>query len=163
MKFLCGRKVGRIKIIAFLFQKNICVNYCHSSIFVDRNPVINSILVAHFTTMDNIQSISDAVKFSEENILELIRRLRNDLIKDFLDERNLKNYFAENFNHRELSPVKIEFIKKDLKEMLIAPVDITHYDPLITQIRESNSASLTEGNDELFYKDIAKVFKKYNY
>lgn len=113
--------------------------------------------------MDNIQSISDAVKFSEESILELIRRLRNDLIKDFLDERNLKNYFSENFNHRELSPVKIEFIKKDLKEMLIAPVDVDHYASLIAQIRESNSASLTEGNDELFYKDVSKIFKKYNY
>jgi hypothetical protein len=113
--------------------------------------------------MDNIQSVSDSIKFSEENILELIRRLRNDLVKDFLDERNLKNYFAENFNQRELSPVKIEFIKKDLKEMLIAPVDIDHYTSLITQIRESNSASLTEGNDALFYKDISKIFKKYNY
>jgi hypothetical protein len=113
--------------------------------------------------MDNIQSVSDAVKFSEENILELIRRLRNDLIKDFLDERHLKNYFAEHFNQRELSAVKIEFIKKDLKEMLIAPVDVDHYLSLINQIKESNSASLSEGNDVLFYKDVARIFKKYNY
>ena len=113
--------------------------------------------------MDNIQPTSEAVQSSYEHIIELIRKLRNDLIKDFLDERHLKLYFAEKFNVRELAPVKIEFIKKDLKEMLIAPVDVEHYASLITQIQESDSASLTEGNDELFYKDLARIFKKYNY
>ena len=112
---------------------------------------------------ENTHSVSDAVKFTEENILELIRRLRNDLIKDFLDERHLKNYFADQYKVRDLAAVKIEFIKRDLKEMLIAPVDVDHYQVLITQIKDSNSASLSDGNDELFYKDLSRIFKRYNY
>ena len=114
-------------------------------------------------TMENISSVSADVQFSEENILEIIRKLRNDLIKDFLDERHLKNYFACQYNVKDLAPVKIEFIKKDLKDMLISPVDTVHYAGLIQTIKDTNAASLTEGNDELFYKDLARVFKKYNY
>jgi hypothetical protein len=113
--------------------------------------------------MENTSSVSADVQFSEENILEIIRKLRNDLIKDFLDERHLKNYFADQYKVRDLAPIKIEFIKKGLKEMLISPVDTGHYAELIQTIKETNAASLTEGNDELFYKDLAKVFKQYNY
>ncbi|HYG18637.1 MAG TPA: hypothetical protein VD816_06905 [Ohtaekwangia sp.] len=113
--------------------------------------------------MDKTHSVSGAVDFSEENIIELIRKLRNDLIKDFLDERYLKNYFEEHFKVKDLPAVKIEFIKKDLKELLISPVDMTHYADLIDQIKESGSASLTDGNEELFYKDLGKILRKYNY
>jgi hypothetical protein len=113
--------------------------------------------------MSNFHAPSETVQSSHENVIELIRKLRNDLIKDFLDERHLKIYFAEKFGVRELTPIKIEFIKKDLKETLIAPVDLDHYSSLIKQIQESNSASLSEGNDELFYKDLSRIFKKYNY
>jgi hypothetical protein len=113
--------------------------------------------------MENISSVSTDVQFSEENILEIIRKLRNDLIKDFLDERHLKNYFAEHYKVRDLAAVKIEFIKKDLKDMLISPVDTEHYADLIQTIKDTNAASLTEGNEELFYKDLARIFKKYNY
>ncbi len=101
------------------------------------------------------------VQLSEEAILDLVRTLRNDLIKDFLDERFLLSYFSEIYNRKELTNVKIQFIKRDLKEMLIQPVDLSHYDMLMTQIRETNSASIAEKNEKLFYQDIEKVFKQY--
>ena len=101
------------------------------------------------------------VQLSEEAILDLVRTLRNDLIKDFLDERFLLSYFSEIYNRKELTHVKIQFIKRDLKEMLIEPVDLNHYGELIKQIRETNSASIAEKNEKLFYQDIEKVFKQY--
>jgi hypothetical protein len=101
--------------------------------------------------------------WSQEHTLEIVRNLRNDLIKDFLDERNLIRYFSERFNIHELTPVKIEFLKKDLKQMLISPVDIEHYKELIRQINETTSASITEKHEELFMKDVEKILKKYNY
>ncbi len=100
-------------------------------------------------------------KWSDESIIDLIRNLRNDLIKDFLDERYMREYFSTNFNIRELSNVKIEFIKKSLKELLIAPVDTFHYQIIIDHIKSSESAALTEGNEQLFYKELETVFKKY--
>ncbi|MGC1243775.1 MAG: hypothetical protein WA874_19425 [Chryseosolibacter sp.] len=102
-------------------------------------------------------------QWTDERILELVRKLRNDLIKDFLDERHLKEYLSNQFRVNELSNIKIEFIKKDLKELLIAPVNTNHYQGLIEQIRDTDSAGLTETNDTLFYKELEFIFKKYMY
>jgi hypothetical protein len=100
-------------------------------------------------------------QWTDENILDLVRKLRNDLIKDFLDERFLKEYIAEQFRIKDLSAVKIEFIKKDLKELLISPVNTHHYEGLISEIKNTDSAALTENNEKLFYKEIENLFKRY--
>jgi hypothetical protein len=102
-------------------------------------------------------------QWTDESIIDLVRKLRNDLIKDFLDERHLKEYLAENFRVRELSNVKIELIKRDLKELLISPVNVNHYEPLINQIRQTDSAGLTESNESLFYRELENIFKRYIY
>jgi hypothetical protein len=102
-------------------------------------------------------------QWTDDKILDIIRKLRNDLIKDFLDERYLKEYLATNFNIRELSNIKIEFMKKSLKELLTAPVDTIHYEPIIQQIKSTETASLTEGNELLFYKELEGLIKKYVY
>jgi hypothetical protein len=113
-----------------------------------------------FTTMEI--NATDT-QWTDERILDVVRKLRNDLVKDFLDERNLKDYMDRHFRIRELSQVKIEFIKKDLKELLISPINTTHYQPLISQIKLTDSAALTETNEQLFYKEIESVFKRYIY
>jgi hypothetical protein len=102
-------------------------------------------------------------KWSDETILDLIRNLRNDLIKDFLDERFLKEYLANTYGIREISNVKVEFIKKELKSLLIAPVNVVHYKPVIEKIRLSDTASLSEGNEQLFYAEIETILKAYMY
>lgn len=100
-------------------------------------------------------------QWTEDRILDLVRKLRNDLIKDFLDERHLRAYLAEHFRISELSNTKVEFIKKDLKELLISPVNTNHYRSLIEQIRETDSAGISETNEPLFYKELEMIFKKY--
>jgi hypothetical protein len=102
-------------------------------------------------------------EWTGERILELVRKLRNDLIKDFLDERHLKEYVWNNFRVNELSNIKIEFIKKELKELLISPVNTNHYQSLIDQIRETDSAGITETNEPLFYKELELIIKRYLY
>ena len=102
-------------------------------------------------------------QWTDERILELVRKLRNDLIKDFLDERHLKQYLSTQFRVNDLSNIKVEFIKKELKELLISPVNTNHYQGLIDQIRETDSAGLTETNENLFYKELESIFKKYMY
>ena len=104
-----------------------------------------------------------STRWSNENVLDVVRKVRNDLIKDFLDERLLREYVAKHFRIHELSNVKIELIKRDLKELLISPVNIHHYEPIITQIHESDSASLTESNEQLFYKELENLLKRYLY
>lgn len=102
-------------------------------------------------------------QWTNERIFELVRKLRNDLIKDFLDERHLKIYLANQFRLNDLSNIKIQFIKKDLKELLISPVNTHHYQGLIEQIRETDSAAISETNEPLFYKELEQIFKRYMY
>ena len=99
-------------------------------------------------------------RWTRENIIDLIRRIRNGLIKDFLDERYLREYVASNFNIREVSNIRMEFLRKELKEFLISPVDVAHYHPLIEQIRTTDTASLSGGNERLFYEDVERVVKR---
>jgi hypothetical protein len=102
-------------------------------------------------------------QWTDERIIDLVRKLRNDLIKDFLDERHLKEYVEQQFRVRELSAIKVEFIKKALKELMISPVNVTHYAPLINQIRLTDSAALAEANEQLFYREIENILKEYLY
>ena len=101
--------------------------------------------------------------WSDEAIVDLIRKVRNDLIKDFLDDRYLLDYLGNRFRITEISRVKTEFIRNDLKELLISPVNIGHYDSLMKQIRDTDSASISAGNENLFYKEIESLLKKYIY
>lgn len=112
--------------------------------------------------MNNINPAEKEVQLSIEKVIDLVRLVRNDLIKDFLIDGNLNSYFESKYN-KELSAVKREFLKKELKELLIAPVDLTHYAGLIKEIKELNTASLASGNQELFYQELETIFLKYNY
>jgi hypothetical protein len=79
-----------------------------------------------------------------------------------LFDENLLSHFTSEYK-KQLTPVKKEFLKKDLQELLIAPVDLVHYSRLIREIKESNSVSLTTKNDELFYQELERIFRKYSY
>lgn len=99
--------------------------------------------------------------WTRANTIELIRGLRNELIKDFLDERYLIEYLSGRYNKKELSNARMEFVRKELKELLIAPVDIEHYSRLIQEIEKDNTTSISNKNDSLFYKEIEKILMKY--
>ena len=100
---------------------------------------------------------------SEVDIVELIGKLRNDLIKDFLDERFLKEYLLSKYHISDLSHVKLEFIRKDLKELYSIPINKDHYKPIIDEIQTNERTSLAEGNEQLFYKEIESILQKYFY
>lgn len=102
-------------------------------------------------------------EWTHERILDLVRKLRNDLIKDFLDERNVLDYFSKQYNPREISSTRLAFMKKELKELLITPVNETHYATLIEHIRESGTASLSDKYEPLFFKEVEVILRKYIY
>ncbi len=94
---------------------------------------------------------------------DLVLKLRNDLIKDFLDERNLITYLSKEFRMMDVSRVKVEFIKRDLKLLLQTPLDKERYNEVLETISETGSAALSQGNEKLFYKEIEAILKKYIY
>lgn len=97
------------------------------------------------------------------NPLEIVSKLRNDLIKDFLDERNLITYLSKEFRMMDISRVKVEFIKRDLKLLLQSPLDEVRYRDVLDTMIESGTAALSQGNEKLFYKEIEGILKKYIY
>lgn len=113
--------------------------------------------------MENIRLNQEPVKWRDEHTIDLIRKIRNDLIKDFLDERHLISWTDLHYRIKDLSKIKIELIRKDLKELLISPVDTVHYEPIVAHIRENNSASLSDRHEALFYGEIERVLKRYIY
>jgi hypothetical protein len=102
------------------------------------------------------------IRLSIEKIIDLIREERNDLIQALLDDNNLKNHYSQRYE-KELSKIKIEFLKKDLKELQLSPLDLIHYASLITGLKESNTTSIAPGGYEIFYLEINVIFKKYDY
>jgi hypothetical protein len=109
------------------------------------------------------QSTTEGVKLTDEYRIDLIRNLRNDLVKHFLDDANLISYFAEQYDQKELNTRRIEFIKKELKDLLIAPVDLAHYATMMLEMKQSGMASITSKNEKLFYDELEKIFKRYSY
>ncbi|MBL0743605.1 hypothetical protein [Chryseolinea lacunae] len=102
-------------------------------------------------------------RWTDDAIADLILKVRNDLLKDFLDDRFLKDYVGQQFKMRDLSAVKVEFIRKDLKELFATPIDRAHYEPIISSIRESDTASLSDGNEQFFYAEVEKILKRHIY
>lgn len=97
------------------------------------------------------------------NPTDIVLKLRNDLIKDFLDERNLITYLSKEFRMMDVSRVKVEFIKRDLKILIQQPLDEARYQEVLETIVETGSAALSQGNEKLFYKEIEGILKKYIY
>ena len=115
-----------------------------------------------FLSMDQ-NEITPAPNLPKNHIIDMIRKLRNDLVKDFLDERHLLEFLASRFHQTDLSGDNLSLIKLELREMLISPVDEDHYELLIKQIMQTGSASITEKNEKLFLTEIEQVLKKYLY
>jgi hypothetical protein len=112
--------------------------------------------------MNKIEPEKDSISLSVEKIIDLIRSLRNELIKEFLKDESLLEYYHKHFK-KKLSIVKKEFIKRELRELLISPVDLVHYAGLINHIKETSSASIGEKDSEYFYSDLKRIIAKYEH
>jgi hypothetical protein len=112
-------------------------------------------------TQDNKETERD-IKLSMDRIIDLVKEVRDGLINDFLVDENLSSYFREHYE-KELSKVKAEFLKRDLRELKNSAVDLSHYGLLIKQMQELSSAALTSTHHDLFYRELETIFKKYNY
>ena len=102
------------------------------------------------------------VRLSGDNIIELIRERRNDLISKLLHDDELNLYLKETFDlPEEVSQIKREFIKRALKELNSVPIDLSHYGQIILEMRKSGSLVISSNNERLFYQDIENSIKNY--
>lgn len=113
--------------------------------------------------MERINPLPGAVSANDDVITDHIRSNRNDIIKDFLDERNIRSYYADRYHLNDVDSPKVHAIKAELKELLDTPVDLVHYGSLIQQMKQAGIVSFEniDINPDLYYKEIQKIFLKH--
>jgi hypothetical protein len=102
-------------------------------------------------------------KISDTQRIEHIRTLRNSLINDFLNDATLIDYFSRQFNNVTLNTRRIEFIKKELRDLVNAPVDLVHYAPILLEMKQQGAASIAAKYEKLFYAELEKIFNRYTF
>ncbi len=80
----------------------------------------------------------NAKVISIDKIIEELKQLRDNRVQALMRTPDLMNFLEEHYNTFAISPVKLEFIKRDLKTLLQSPLDLVHYSGLLRQIKESN-------------------------
>ncbi len=111
---------------------------------------------------DSPQAVAaESLKLSMESIIDKVRCHRNDLIKDLLKDGKIQSYFLTT-HQKTISPVRIEFIRRELKTLSTTPVDLIHYAALIKDIRKNNSFESFSDN-QIFYDELELIFRRYNY
>lgn len=111
-----------------------------------------------------IQSeISQDRKWTTEEIIDLVRQKRNGMVKLYLENDAIQQFFKSEFGVEFISNTKIEFLKRDMRELLLAPVDLAYYSALILELKEINNIHVMEtpAYDQLFLDQIKSIFKKY--
>jgi hypothetical protein len=108
-----------------------------------------------------MQTEESIIRLSGDNIIEMIRDNRNDIIQKLFNDAALRHYLHEVHMLTEVSTIKIEFIKRSLKELILTPVDLSHYAQLILEYRKTGSVVMSRHHQKLFYEEIEKTIKSY--
>ena len=108
-----------------------------------------------------MQKEESFIRLTNDNIIELVRDQRNELIGKLLHTDGLNLFLKETFGVTEISQIKREFIKRALKELELSPIDLSHYSQIILEIRKTGSLLISSNNESLFYLDIKNSIKNY--
>ncbi len=108
-----------------------------------------------------MQTEDSIIRLSNDDIIELVLESRNDLIRKLLIDSSLREFLKDNYKLDNVSAVKIEFIKRALRELLTTPVDLAHYSALILEIRKSGTLIISRGSKNFFFNDIGREIKNY--
>jgi hypothetical protein len=82
---------------------------------------------------------SSLATWNTDRIIEDIQTRRVTLIKELSVDQQLDSYLVEMYEGQKLSPVKSEFLKRDLKQLSESSLDLVHYATLIRKAKESES------------------------
>lgn len=116
-----------------------------------------------FTILDADMSMqaSSLSTWSTDRIIEDIQERRVILTKDLLKDELLNNYLNTLYKGQKLSSVKSEFLKRDLKTLSEAPIDLVHYSMLIRKAKESDLWPNIAIIEEFIHAEIRQVIVKY--
>ena len=102
-------------------------------------------------------------KVSPEAIIETILMLRDNRINELLKtDEALSRFMEKHCDIVSISPIKKEFLKRDLIELKRTSLDLVHYSSLIKEIKERGGMELA-GSPVLFIQELNVIFQKYGF
>src|SRR5258708_6950128 len=112
--------------------------------------------------MESFKSVEGSSKVSIETIVENIRNSRDHQLNELLKETPLMAFLEEHYGIIAINKVKLEFIRRDLKELQNSSLDLAHYSSLIKLMKGANTITV-DVNHPVFLLDLKSLFKKYNF
>jgi len=110
--------------------------------------------------MRKINTVKESLPLSIEKVIELIRERRDHAINHLLKkESSLLAFLETHYNIMALSAIKMEFLRRNLRELRDTSLDLVHYASLIRQVKESNQMSIEEKHP-LFLQELKATFEK---
>jgi chorismate-pyruvate lyase len=96
---------------------------------------------------------------STEQVITNIRETRDALLNALLNDASLLVFAEEHFNTIALSPIKTEFLKRDLKELRETSLDLVHYSAILREAKEHSL--MISSNHPLILTEIFTIFAKH--
>ncbi len=107
---------------------------------------------------NNITFQSDSA-VSTEKIIRAIRAVRDQSIDDLLKESSLNSFLETHYDTLFVSQIKLEFMKRSLKELQNSSLDLAHYSSLIRKLKELSTVAL-DVNHPLFLNELKSLFER---
>lgn len=100
---------------------------------------------------------------STDALIASIQLLRNSRIHTLLqDETELANFLDKHCDVIAISPVRREFLKRDLLELKESRLNLIHYAPVLNESKVSGTISEAKMH-ELFVLEFQLLFDKYKF
>ena len=74
---------------------------------------------------------------SIERIIEKVKQVRDKAISNVLKDDKLHGFLELHYDILEISAIRVEFLKRDLRELRDTSLDLVHYSSVIKQIKEN--------------------------
>jgi len=101
---------------------------------------------------------SETPDVSIEAIIENVRAIRDGLITRLLKDDELRHFLETHYNIFAMSTIRVEFLKRDLRELKGTSLDLVHYSSLIKYVKEARVE--VSPDHPLFLAELRGIFEK---
>lgn len=105
--------------------------------------------------------LSPVQKGSVDDAINTIRQTRDEFIFSLLTDQGLASFIEQHYDTIYLSPVRTEFLKRDLKELRSSALDLVHYSALIKDFKEEKITDVS--GHRLIIEEVKALYEKYRY
>lgn len=159
----CGTDGGLCRnfLSAYAFQNLSCHIIKRNSI--SDHGALQLLYLGRQIEMENSQPDKTTSVISTELIIENLKFIRDTTVIGLLkNDDALMAFLEEHFDTIAISPVKQEFLKRELVELKNSSLDLVHYSSLIKEIKEKGYMMVNK-DLPLFNQELKLICEKYGF